>query len=177
MGEEYKVGALSALISGSGESGGEGGGLFTTEKKQKDPVFEPATTATSTEEDQKSPAKNRKRKNNLLSKDKGGGGGQIIHKKPKLKDGGSDEEEEEGEEDAEGEYTRPSLSRLVKMEDAKERIVDEEKEKRTVFVGNLPLTVKEKKIKKIFSEFGKVETVKKYVQFKKTAALIFPETV
>ena len=48
----------------------------------------------------------------------------------------------------------------VKHEDTKDRIVDEEKEKRTVFVGNLPVKVKKPSLKKIFSKFGKIETIR-----------------
>ena len=48
----------------------------------------------------------------------------------------------------------------VKHEDTKERIIDEEKEKRTVFVGNLPVKVKKQSLKKLFSKFGKIETIR-----------------
>lgn len=48
----------------------------------------------------------------------------------------------------------------VKHEDTKERIIDEEKEKRTVFVGNLPVKVKKPSLKKMFSKFGKIETIR-----------------
>jgi len=37
---------------------------------------------------------------------------------------------------------------------------DPEQEKRTVFVGNLPCDTKDKALKKLFSEFGKVESVR-----------------
>ena len=48
----------------------------------------------------------------------------------------------------------------VKHEDSKERIIDEEKEKRTVFVGNLNVNIKKPHLKKLFSKFGKVETIR-----------------
>lgn len=148
---EYKIGALSALISGEGR--GETG-LFTTEKKQKEP--EQKIKAKKTEENNSEDdnttlpsevVKTRKRKN-LLNQAK-------VEKKAKLDK--EVDEDEDGEEKPE--YDRPSLGALVKMEDAKERIVDGEKEARTVFVGNLPLAIKEKRLRKIFAEFGHVETV------------------
>ena len=49
----------------------------------------------------------------------------------------------------------------VKAEDAaKERKEDPEKEARTVFVGNLPVSCKKQELKKIFGEYGKIEAVR-----------------
>jgi len=48
----------------------------------------------------------------------------------------------------------------VKHEDQKKRIVDPETEERTIYVGNLPNSFKKKDMKKLFSEFGKIETVR-----------------
>ena len=48
----------------------------------------------------------------------------------------------------------------VKAEDAKERKEDREKEARTVFVGNLPVSCKKQELKKIFGEYGKIEAVR-----------------
>ena len=152
MSEEYKVGALSALISGKGESAddeGAGGGLFTTARKQKAAKVDDSAKGRSVS-DVEFPTevvKSRKRKN-LHNQEK-------VEKKAKLEKEEAAAEEEEDK----SEFSRPSLGRLVQMEDAKERIVDQEKEERTVFVGNLPIAIKEKKVKKIFSEFGVVETV------------------
>ena len=48
----------------------------------------------------------------------------------------------------------------VEHEDTKTRQADEEKDKRTVFVGNLSVETKKTKLKQMFSEHGKVETVR-----------------
>lgn len=48
----------------------------------------------------------------------------------------------------------------VKHEDQKERMVDPETEDRTVYVGNLATSYKKKDLKQLFSQFGKVETVR-----------------
>ena len=150
MSGEYKVGALSALISGGGDNANAAAdkksldGLFTTDKKQKSYV--PKTSSKSEQLLPTEVLKTRKRKN-VLNQEK-------VDKKAKLLD-------KLDKEDDLPEYTKPSLGSLVKMEDAKERIVDAEKEKRTVFVGNLPMAIKERKLRKIFAEFGTVETVRK----------------
>jgi len=48
----------------------------------------------------------------------------------------------------------------VKAEDSKERKEDPEKEARTVFVGNLPVTCKKQELKKVFGDFGKIEAIR-----------------
>ena len=48
----------------------------------------------------------------------------------------------------------------MKAEDSKERQEDPEKEARTVFVGNLPVTCKKQELKKIFGDFGKIEAIR-----------------
>ena len=48
----------------------------------------------------------------------------------------------------------------VEHEDTKTRQADEEKDKRTVFVGNLSVETKKQKLKQLFSQHGKVETVR-----------------
>jgi len=48
----------------------------------------------------------------------------------------------------------------VKHEDSKPRQINPETEARTVFVGNLPSSYKKKNLKKLFSKFGQVETVR-----------------
>ena len=49
---------------------------------------------------------------------------------------------------------------MVKHEDTKKRIVNEEQEKRTIFVGNLSVNTKKPHLKKLFSKFGKIETIR-----------------
>lgn len=49
---------------------------------------------------------------------------------------------------------------LPKKPNNNPREKDPEKESRTVFVGNLPLTTVEKTLKNMFSEYGKIETIR-----------------
>jgi len=58
------------------------------------------------------------------------------------------------------EVQRQDRMAQVKAEDAKERKEDPEKEARTVFVGNLPVSCKKQELKKIFGEYGKIEAVR-----------------
>jgi len=48
----------------------------------------------------------------------------------------------------------------VKHEDSKQRQINPETEARTVFVGNLPSSTKKQMLKTLFSQLGKVETVR-----------------
>jgi len=48
----------------------------------------------------------------------------------------------------------------VRYEDNKKKVLDPETEARTVFVGNLPSSTQKKQLKKLFSEFGQIDTVR-----------------
>jgi nucleolar protein 12 len=48
----------------------------------------------------------------------------------------------------------------VKHEDSKEKKLDPEKEERTVYIGNLPISHTKKDLKKMLAEFGKIEAVR-----------------
>ena len=65
---------------------------------------------------------------------------------------------ENGAEDAE-EAVEPKPAK-VQQEDDRKTIIDPEKEKRTVFVGNIPVSVKENALKKLFGVHGSVECVR-----------------
>jgi len=74
-----------------------------------------------------------------------------------------DEESDEHEyPDASRDASRSTTSHLgsVSYEDGKERLVDEEKDRRTLFIGNLPKDVQKKTLKKLCAAFGKVETIR-----------------
>jgi len=58
------------------------------------------------------------------------------------------------------EVQRQDRMAQVKAEDSKERKEDPEKEARTVFVGNLPVSCKKQDLKKIFADFGKIEAIR-----------------
>lgn len=157
----YKVGALSDLISSSSNTSAQlsHAELFTTANKQKDkpwlkhqkvqlPKIQPKPIKASAIESPKakvkvtpkaSPKKDRKRKLD------------------------NPEDSEEVKDDTEAppaKYDKPSLKSKVRHEDRKERIVDPEKDARTVFVGNLPASIKKKKLKQLFGKFGDVESVR-----------------
>ena len=79
-------------------------------------------------------------------------------------------ERNDSEEEADDEESQAKIAKNVKLktdklaqvkhEDTKERVIDEQKEKRTIFVGNLPAKVKKPSLKKLFSKFGKIETIR-----------------
>ena len=73
-----------------------------------------------------------------------------------------DSEEEEKAEAQKAKAVKLKTDKMaqVKHEDTKKRIIDEEKEGRTVFVGNLSVNTKKLTLKKLFGKFGKVETVR-----------------
>lgn len=73
-----------------------------------------------------------------------------------------DSEEEEQAEALKAKSVKLRTDKMaqVRHEDTKKRIIDEEKEGRTVFVGNLSVNTKKLPLKKLFSQFGKVETVR-----------------
>ena len=74
--------------------------------------------------------------------------------------GDVDEEQEKVESEEKKVVADSDRSVQVQHEDTKTRQVDEEKDKRTVFVGNLSVQTKKSKLKQLFSQHGKVETVR-----------------
>ena len=78
-----------------------------------------------------------------------------------LSDLGDVEEEDEAAQSQEKKVIAANnRTAQVEYEDTKTRKADEEKDKRTVFVGNLSVETKKAKLKQIFSQHGKVETVR-----------------
>jgi len=57
-------------------------------------------------------------------------------------------------------YTKPSRKYQVKEEDKKKPQFDDEKESRTIFVGNLPNKITGKMLKRKFKEHGEIESVR-----------------
>jgi len=91
----------------------------------------------------------------------------VPERKNKNKESPAVEKSNEGnnEEDTEllnesKEIQKHSRLAQVKHEDSKPRKIDPETEARTVFVGNLPSSVKKQTVLKLFSKLGKVETVR-----------------
>jgi nucleolar protein 12 len=134
MDEEYKVGALSDLISGK-DADASLANLFTTDKKQKE---------------QKVIKKKRKSKQTKTDDEK-------KAKRPKTEE---DDADDANLEEDEKKYTQPSLKRIVQAEDEKERKHNQEHEERSIFIGNLPVATKEKQLRRLFAEFGTIETVR-----------------
>ena len=92
---------------------------------------------------------------------------EVDSKKAKKKDEAEDFSENDANEDESDEEEKKEDVKLktdrmaqVKKEDSKKRIIDEEKEKRTIFIGNINVNIKKKHLKKLFSKFGKIETVR-----------------
>merc|ERR1711874_173606 len=75
-------------------------------------------------------------------------------KKRKIKD------ESETPEAEKSEIRKHDRMAQVRYEDTKEKKLDFEMEGRTIFVGNLPTSIKKKHLKKLFANFGKIETVR-----------------
>ena len=76
-----------------------------------------------------------------------------------LSDLGDVEEEDDAAQSQEKKViTANNRTAQVEREDTKARQMDEEKDKRTLFVGNLSVETKKTKLKQMFSEHGKVET-------------------
>ena len=80
---------------------------------------------------------------------------------------GENGEQEEGDEKVPDDKVKESKEiqrhdrmAQVKHEDSKPRQINPETEARTVFVGNLPSSTKKQVVKTLFSQFGKVETVR-----------------
>ncbi len=136
MDPEYKIGALGDFLSGRGDGSKEVSDLFSTSRKQKAASPPRAKRKLAKEEEKK----------DISPK-----------KKPKV---ANNDDKDDGEEAEEGKPTRPSLRQLVRQEDAKQRRDEPQLDKRTIFVGNLPVKTKEKQLRRIFGEFGSVETVR-----------------
>lgn len=79
-------------------------------------------------------------------------------------DASSSESEAEQEQDH-GQFAwlgirKPTAEPETPEEAAKRERWAEERQKRTVFVGNLPVTVKDKHVKSLFKEYGEIESVR-----------------
>ena len=81
-------------------------------------------------------------------------------KKHKKKKAEKNEKKDEEEED-EVKYTQPSKKYKVRQEELnRQQPKNEETERRTVFVGNLPTNMTSKKLKRYFQPFGPIETIR-----------------
>jgi len=161
MMSEYKIGALSKLISSSND--GKFASLFTKDKKQKEMAppappskidKEPENNGTKIKSKVKKKAKTEKNVSKINQK------GDPKIKKGALKDEKKNSINDEDEPDM-AIYSQPSLKRKVQMEDSKKGELDESTEKRTIFVGNIPLKAAKKKlIMKLFKKYGSIECVR-----------------
>eukprot|EP00094_Tigriopus_californicus_P000452 TCALIF_00439-PB protein Name:"Similar to MRC1 Macrophage mannose receptor 1 (Homo sapiens)" AED:0.06 eAED:0.07 QI:7/0.88/0.83/1/0.74/0.69/36/84/3089 len=150
MASEYQVGALSGLISGKTVADGEATDLFTTQKKQKtvmtkDVPVKKRKVSTATAgplPDSSTPSKVQRPAPPVDSKLE------------------ADSEDDLDRSEAITQFHGPSLKYRVRDEDEKKRVVDPEKDARSIFVGNLPATVPKKKLVKLFSPYGQVESVR-----------------
>eukprot|EP01026_Neomeris_dumetosa_P077778 TRINITY_DN839_c0_g1_i3.p1 TRINITY_DN839_c0_g1~~TRINITY_DN839_c0_g1_i3.p1 ORF type:complete len:454 (+),score=69.57 TRINITY_DN839_c0_g1_i3:91-1452(+) len=84
-----------------------------------------------------------------------------VKKKQKQKDEEIFEEMENGVQQEERDESDSEDEVKTKRERREERAqYDPEEKKRTAFVGNLPVAVKQKQVRKLFSECGEIETVR-----------------
>jgi len=149
--------SISDLISGGSENSQELVSLFAKTTKKEAPKYdnsheEVLTDHTKENETTKiDPKKSKKRKSNNEVVEA------LISKKKTKKLNVIDDESPEVEKSSIRKHDRMAQ---VRHEDTKEKKVDVEMEKRTIFVGNLPTTSKKKQLKKLFADFGKVETVR-----------------
>ncbi len=146
MATTYQTGSLAALISGKGSKGGE------AEKSLFDVVERPIKEHIKCSETPKNPKKVVDKKGNEQKK--------KAEKRKRVPDKPSQDSRDEDEEEAQA-YTQPSRKFKVFNEDnnkGKQR--DLEKESRTVFVGNLPVSVTKKAIHRLFAVHGKIETIR-----------------
>jgi len=150
--------SISDLISGGSESSQELVSLFAKTTKKEAPKYdysqeEVLTDHTKENEESKidlKKSKKRKSNNEVVE-------ASTSKKKQKKLNVMNDESPEE-EKSSVRKHDRMAQ---VRHEDTKEKKVDLEMEKRTIFVGNLPTTsIKKKQLKKLFADFGKVETVR-----------------
>ena len=143
----YQIGALSKLISSqSDDGGGDVDDLFKPEEQpEPEPIQE--TFSNDVEVDntiEVTDTSDKSEKNDKKNKKKS--------KKIKL-EGKTDEESD----DEDKKYNQPS-SKYEEENRAKPR--DEEKEKRTIYIGNLPSDVTKKQIIALLKDCGGVETIR-----------------
>ena len=136
--------SICSLISGGSAEGG-GGGLFSRKVEKPKPAYDYTVV----------PGRKRKAVDETVA------GGEVSEKKKKKKQKKElKKEEKENEEAPENADPRRGGMSQVRYEDSKKRQVDAEADKRTLFVGNLPTSVKKKQLVKMFGKYGKVEAVR-----------------
>jgi len=147
----YQIGALSKLISSQpDDGGGDVDDLFKPEEQpEPEPIQETFTNDVEVENTVEiTDSSDKSEKNDKKNKKKS--------KKIKL-EGKTDEDSD----DEDKKFNQPSSKYKVKYEEenrAKPR--DEEKEKRTIYIGNLPGDVTKKQIIALLKDCGGVETVR-----------------
>jgi len=177
--EEYRIGALSQLIScNTDEKGGEiDDDLF---KASPLPVNEVTVEEVQTEnvEDSvqsqgKSPKKKKKhsKKDNtneaienevITENDDDSAQGKSLKKtKKKSKKISSEDKDDSDEDDLSVKYKQPSSKfQVIHEEENRTKPRDEDKEKRTIFIGNLPSNATKQQIKSLLRECGEIETIR-----------------
>ena len=174
----YQIGALSQLISSNTEGkGGEIDDLFKASPCPVDEVpveeVKPEKIEDSVQTHGKSPKKKKKHskkdkaneaiENEVKSEnDDDSAKGKPIKKSDKIfkKIAGKDKDDSD-DDDLSVKYNQPSSKFQVKHEEEnRTKPKDEEKEKRTIFIGNLPSNATKKQIITLLKECGKIEAVR-----------------
>ncbi|KAJ1364366.1 hypothetical protein KIN20_024452 [Parelaphostrongylus tenuis] len=89
--------------------------------------------------------------------------GETVIRPKKYKKDVSDNTTQSKESEVEPETAARRRDRIQQRENkkrARESLMSLEEKKRTIFVGNAPLTMNEKSCKKLFSQYGKIESVR-----------------
>ena len=171
MVSDYQIGALSGLFGAPAKDGGsDNEDIFTTAKKQKEAPAQPEPVLPSPKKvwKQSKPRTDKVEADSQKSpkpSQKDGKKGKKGKKEPKAPEKTLEQAELDGDDSGDEsattqKFTQPSFKAQVRQEDGKKRQKDEEKDARTVFVGNLSTKAKEKHVRKLFADIGKVETVR-----------------
>jgi len=171
---EYRIGALSQLISSNNEDKGDIDDLFKASPLPVEEVklenIKPKDIEESVQTQGKSPKKKKKKKqpksdasNGAIEKEgKTDNDESSAQDKPlKKKTKKTPVKERDDSDDDEPKYNQPSSKFRVKHEEEnRSRPKDEDKEKRTVFIGNLPSTTTKKQIITLLKGCGIIEAVR-----------------
>lgn len=175
---EYRIGALSQLIScNTDEKGGEiDDDLFKASPLPVNDVTTEEVRIVNDEDSVQPPGKSSKRKKKHSKKDNNHeaienevtteNDGIVPEKslnktKKNSKKISAEAKDDSEEDDLSVKYNQPSSKFRVRHEEEnRTKPRDEDKEKRTVFIGNLPINVTKKQVKSLLRECGKIEAIR-----------------
>jgi len=168
---EYRIGALSQLIScNPDERGGEiDDDLFKVSpakeveiEKVEDSIQPPGKSPKKKKKHSKKDNTNEAIANEVKTENDDSVQDKSLKKTKKNSKKVSVEDKDDSEEDdLSVKYNQPSSKFRVRHEEEnRTKPRDEDKEKRTIFIGNLPINATKKQIKSLLRECGKIETIR-----------------